>query len=329
MAEMEQLVAQFPKQLVEAIEIAKKSNLSLEETQYSNVVICGMGGSGIGGKLVSQWFAAESKVPFVLVQDYSIPAFVNGKTLFIASSYSGNTEETIAAVKAASKKGAKIVAVSSGGELSKFCVEHAYYSIIVPGGNPPRAMLAYSVVQLVAILSAAKIIGSSAIETIDSCRKFLLQELIQIKAKAKELAEFAHNKQLILYSNADQEAIAIRARQQFNENSKQLSWHHVIPEMNHNELVGWGGGNSSHAVVFFNSQFNSKRNSLRFKITKEVVDAKSSSLNIDGLGSNAIEESFYFIHLVDWASLYLAELNQKDPIDIKVIDHLKGELSKL
>jgi glucose/mannose-6-phosphate isomerase len=328
---MEKLVAQFPKHISDALEIARSADLlDLQEYTFSNVVICGMGGSGIGGKMVAQWFADTAKTPIILLQDYDIPSFINGKTLFIASSYSGNTEETMTAVKKAAKLGAKIVGVCSGGELFKFCQDKVYHVIKVPGGNPPRTMLAFSVVQLVSILANAKIIPTDALDKIDKCRNLLNKELVAIKDEAKKLATFAHSKQLILYSTNNHEAIIIRARQQFNENSKQLCWHHVIPEMNHNELVGWGGGKPDHAVVFFVSKFISDRNKLRVAITRDVVLKKTDAcISIQGSGANLFEESFYFIHIVDWASLFLAELNQADPIDIKVIDYLKDQLSKV
>lgn len=328
---MEKLVAQFPKHISDALEIARNANLlDLQEYTFSNVVICGMGGSGIGGKMVAQWFVDVAKTPIILLQDYEIPSFITGKTLFIASSYSGNTEETISAVQKAAKLGAKIVGICSGGELFKFCQEKAFHVIKVPGGNPPRTMLAFSVVQLVNILANAKIIPAKALDKIDKCRNLLNKELVTIKEEAKKLATFAYNKQLILYSTNNHEATIIRARQQFNENSKQLCWHHVIPELNHNELVGWGGGRPEHAVVFFVSKFISEHNKLRVSITRDVVLKKTDAcITIQGAGANLFEESFYFIHIVDWASLYLAELNQADPIDIKVIDYLKDQLSKV
>jgi len=327
---MEKLVAQFPKHISDALEIARGSDLrDLGEYAFSNVVICGMGGSGIGGKMVAQWFSSVAKTPIILLQDYDIPSFITGKTLFIASSYSGNTEETLSAVQKAAKLGAKIVGVCSGGELYKFCQDNAFHVIKVPGGNPPRTMLAFSVTQLVHILANAKIIPSDSLDRIDKCRNLLNKELVAIKEEAKKLATFAHNVQLILYSTNQYEAIIIRARQQFNENSKQLCWHHVIPEMNHNELVGWGGGKPEFAVVFFESQFISEQNKLRVSITRDVVLEKTDKcITIQGAGKNIFEESFYFIHIVDWASLYLGELNHVDPMDIKVIDYLKDQLRK-
>lgn len=326
---MDKLIAQFPKQIADGIEIAENADLStLKGRSFQNVIICGMGGSGIGGKMVAQWFLPEANVPIQLVQNYDIPAFVNEKTLVIGSSYSGNTEETITSVKKAHAKGASVVAISSGGELIRFCKSNNCDFIKVPGGNPPRSMVAFSVIQLVKILSSAGIIDKDSLRQIDHCRHLLNNELISIKENAKKLAHHIHNKWCVLYGNTELEHILIRARQQFNENSKQLCWHHVIPEMNHNELVGWGGGNNSIAPVFFVSQFLSDRNKLRFDFSVDAIGKITNNIfSISGKGNTIIEESFYFIHIVDWASLYLAELNNVDPMEIRVIENLKQSLS--
>jgi len=326
---MDKLIAQFPKHISDAIDIAKNAVLHIDNsTQFENVVICGMGGSGIGGKLVAQWFSESAKTPIISVQSYDLPAFVNEKSLVIGSSYSGNTEETISVIHQAHKKRATIIGVCSGGELYKFCKENNYDCIKVPGGNPPRSMLAFSLIQLVYILSKSGIIAKEALKEIDHCRHLLNTELLAIKQEAKKLASFIYNKQCIIYTSSNLEAVAIRARQQFNENSKILCWHHVFPEMNHNELVGWGSGNDKLAPVYLISSFLSERNKLRANLSIEIMLKKTPHLlEINGKGNTLIEESFYFIHIVDWASIYLAELYDVDPVEIKVIDYLKDSLS--
>lgn len=326
---MDELIAQFPKQIADAIQLAKEAKLSFYKgKEYNNVVICGMGGSGIGGKMVAQLFGNQLTIPVIPVSDYELPHFVNKDSLVIGSSYSGNTEETIATVKAAEKKGATIVGISSGGELIKFCQERKYDFIRVPGGNPPRSMLAFSLVQLVQILSLSGVIQPNALETLAAARQLLNNELIEIKKIAKEMAELLLDKQAIFYASTVQETVAIRARQQINENSKLLCWHHVIPEMNHNELVGWGGGNDNFAVVFFNSQFELERNRLRIRFCTDVIKEKTKHvLSIQGKGNSIIEEVFYFIHIIDWASLYLANFVNADPVEVRIIDKLKKTLN--
>lgn len=328
---MEQLVAQFPKQIADAIEIALKSALSFDvNKKFDHVVICGMGGSGMGGQMVCKLFASQSPIPIVLVQDYELPAFVNEKSLVIGSSYSGSTEETLSAMKEAIKRNSTIIGISSGGELIQLCKDHQFDYIRLPGGNPPRTMLAFSLIQLMHILSRAKIIDQNAIEKAKSCRYLLNSELITIKDEAKRLAQHLFEKQGVLYSDVGSEPVLTRAQQQFNENSKQLVWHNVVPEMNHNELVGWGGGNDHYAVVFFESQFLSQRTQLRIRLSKEIIGEKTKNMiSIEGKGKSLMEEYFYFVHIVDWASLFLAELNQRDPFEIKVIDYLKSALKKV
>ncbi len=327
---MEKLIAQFPKHIAEAIEIAKNSPLaSLKVKSFNNVVICGMGGSGIGGRIVTQWFSEVSKIPIVVCSDYRLPAFVDNNTLVIGSSYSGNTEETLEAIYTAHECGATIVGVSSGGELSTFCRENNYELITVPGGNPPRSMLAYSLVQLVHILSVAGIVGKDTLDQVEKVRSLINKELITIKTQAKELANLSYSKQVVFYAPVNLEPIAIRGRQQWNENAKQLCSTHVVPEMNHNEVVGWSRKNESHVAVFIHSNFMHERNKFRLDWTKsEVEKCASSVFEIFPKGATAIEESLYIIHLLDWASAFLAEKNGVDIMDIQIIDRLKSALAE-
>lgn len=325
---MDELIAQFPKQIADAIQIAKEATLTFHKGKsFQNIVICGMGGSGIGGKMVSQLFAQQLKIPVIPISGYDIPYFINGNSLVIGSSYSGNTEEILQCMVDSQKKGATIVGVSSGGDLIRFCKKNNYNYIRVPGGNPPRSMLAFSLVQLTAILVQLGVIRPDAINELSKCRQFLNNELIEIKKKAKELANIMYKKQAVFYTDTKLETVAIRARQQMNENGKVLCWHHVIPEMTHNELVGWGGGNATHAVVLFVSQFLNEKNKKRIAFCEEVIQKKTPNfLRIEGRGANTIEEVFYFIHIIDWASLYLANLKDIDPVEVQVIEQLKKSL---
>ncbi len=324
---MDKLISAFPKNITEALEIAGKSTFQRPENEIRNVLICGMGGSGIGGKMVSFWVQDELKVPVTCYHDYTAPAFIDKHTLVIGSSYSGNTEETLICIRQAQEMGAHIVGVCSGGELQQFCAQNGYDCIVVPGGNPPRTALAFSVVQVTNILQQLGLISGDSIAASRSSKALLDAELETIHSEAKKLAAFLEGTVPVFYAGAKYEAIAVRARQQFNENTKMLCWHHVIPEMNHNELVGWGGGDNRFAVVYFNTGDLIPRNQKRVEITFEIIRKKTKVLFIDAKGMNRIERSFYLIHLVDWASFYLAEKTQTDPIEIEVIDHLKGELA--
>lgn len=170
-------------------------------------------------------------------------------------------------------------------------------------------------------------IRSEKLEEFQKAAELLIEKKEEIHRKAKELSEFIHGKELIIYSDAKDEAIAIRARQQFNENSKILCSHHVIPEMNHNELVGWAGGTANHAVLFLHTGDLHPQNDKRFDFSRSVVKSKTNhifELEVND-GSNIVR-SLYLINIIDWASYYLAEKFKVDPVEVNVISSLKKSL---
>lgn len=326
---MDKLIAAFPQNMLDALAIAEAQQFKKPANSIHNIVICGMGGSGIGGKIVAQWIEFQSKIPVTILQDYDIPAFVSANSLVIGSSYSGNTEETMTSVNEAKNRGAHIIGITSGGEMMAFCTSNNYDCVIVPGGNPPRSATAFSIVQLINIFVQLGIISPSNLDEIRNSYDLLINETDSIHALGQKIANFLFGKVGIIYSGPQYEAIAIRARQQFNENSKYLCWHHTIPEMNHNELVGWGGGDNRFAVLMLHTQDLNPRNQKRYEISRDIIAKKAAGiLEIEAVGKTQIERSFYLIHLVDWASYYLCDLNKADIMDIKVIDFLKDELSK-
>ena len=324
---MKGLIEAFPENLTEAISIAEQNPLKKSYPAFNNVVICGMGGSGIGGKLVASWIANEITIPINFCQDYTLPAYVDSKTLVIASSSSGNTEETISSINEAHQKGASIIAICSGGKLEVFCKQWNYDFIIVPGVHPPRTLLAYSLVQLVHVFSELELINKEKINEFEVARDLLDTHKEEIHSQAKELAGFINGKELIIYSEAKDEGIAIRARQQFNENSKILCNHHTIPEMNHNEMVGWYGGTNKYAVLILDTNDWHSQNKKRLSFSIENIENKTNHiLTLSAKGETILIRSLYLIHIIDWASLYLAQTNNIDSVYIGVIDNLKASL---
>ncbi|MFL5754615.1 MAG: bifunctional phosphoglucose/phosphomannose isomerase [Bacteroidia bacterium] len=326
---MKDHVARFPAQLQEALQIAESARLTLHDG-IQHVVISGLGGSGIGGTLIAELSATECTVPVIVNKDYFLPAFVNAHTLVIISSYSGNTEETISAINEAIAKKAKVACITSGGKIAEIAAQHHFDCIKVPGGNPPRTCLGYSLVQLFRILSHNKLIGESYREELKATIALLNTEQQQIREEAKKGAQQLNGKIAVIYSMGNTEGIAVRFRQQINENSKMLCWHNVIPEMNHNELVGWTSKNENLAVVTLRTSHDYSRNIRRLEVCKEVLKRYTSTfVEINAKGKSKLEQAIYLIHLTDWMSCYLADLKQIDPVEVKVIDHLKAELAKL
>lgn len=327
---MKELILNFANQIAQSCEIANKTPLSPYNKEIKNVVISGLGGSGIGGTIVSNLVKDIASVPIIISKDYSIPHFVDEHTLFIASSYSGNTEETYEALQSAFNKNAKIVCVTSGGEIENFAKINNLDYRIIPGGNPPRACLGYSFTQLIQILVSYNIIPAAFKQDLQDSIELLNSQETNIQTMALVLAQSLHNKRIIIYSESSLEGACIRLRQQLNENSKMLCWHHVIPEMNHNELVGWTEENHNLAVLFIKNDKNDyAKNRIRMEISKEVISKYTPNIfDIHTQGETLMQNTLYFIHLGDWISYYLSELNGVDIMDIAVIDYLKSTLAK-
>lgn len=327
---MDQLIARFPEQLKEALEIGAQAEIRPHSHDINKVYVAGLGGSGIGANFVAEFVRDEAKIPYLVGKGYHIPAFIDAYTLAIVSSYSGNTEETLSSFHQIAETGAKIVVISSGGKLIELAKEMNLDYIQVPGDWPsPRACLGYSLVQQLFVLKKLGLIGESTIQQIGTSAAFLEENAEDIKAKGQRLAQQLHRKTAIIYTTDRMEAVAVRFRQQINENSKKLCWHHVIPEMNHNELVGWRDVDDSLAVVYFRNDDDYARNQTRIEINQEIISNYTSHIiDIFSQGDSLVERAMYLVNLGDWASFYLAELRGVDSIEVNVIDHLKGELAK-
>ena len=327
---MKELVKRFSTQLREALEIAQRYQFKTQKVAFSNILLTGLGGSGIGGTIVQDAVRNQLAIPFTINKEYGLPHFTGSKTLVIVSSYSGNTEETVAALEEAIKRGATIVCITSGGKVAELAEAHNFDCIMLPGGMPPRSCLGYSLTQVLAILVHFSLIPASHLEEIGEAASLLDREEGDIQTRAADLAGFLKGKIPVLYSAASLEGVAIRFRQQLNENSKMLAWHNVLPEMNHNELVGWRDDASGLAVVFLRNSSDYDRVQKRIELNKQVIEQHGCShTDIFSKGETYWEKAFYLIHLTDWSSVLLADLRGVDATEVKVIDHLKGELNKV
>jgi glucose/mannose-6-phosphate isomerase len=330
MIDMKNLVQNFPQQLKEAVSIGEKAEIRPSQAGIHNCVITGLGGSGIGGTIVSEIVAHDCKVPIVVNKDYFLPAFVNENSLVIVSSYSGNTEETIQAMEAALEAKAKIVCITSGGKIAELARENKCGLIIIPGGMPPRACLGYSLTQLFFVLNKLQLIGDSFKNQLNAAIALIETEQNAIRSEAAVVADFLYKKMPVIYTVDGYNGVATRFRQQINENSKMLCWHHILPEMNHNELVGWAGGSDEIAVVILRNKTDYSRTQERIKISKEVFSKHTSNVKeIWSKGDSQLEKSIFLIHLTDWVSCYLADKKGIDAVEVDIINHLKGSLAKI
>ena len=327
---MNDYINDFSNHLREAIEIANNTTLTTYTKEIRNILICGLGGSGIGGTIVSDIISSKVNIPIAATKDYSIPNFVNEHTLVIANSYSGNTEETLYALEKCQGRGAEIAVITSGGKLKTIAEENKYNNIIIPGNQPPRAMFGYAFTELFFMLNHYGIIDDSFKSDFDKAVNLIDTEKADIQKQAMNLAKKMYQQTPVIYVAKGFEGVAVRFRQQLNENSKMLGWHNVVPEMNHNELLGWRTNVDDLAVVYFRNKCDYDRNQIRMDINKKVISKFTSNITeIWSKGDSLIENSLYHISVGDWTSWYLSEMNNVDAIEIDVIDFLKGELAKI
>lgn len=327
---MKGLIEDFTSHLAKSIEICNNTKLKPSNKKIESVLICGLGGSGIGGTVVSQIVGNDANTPIVINKDYKIPAFVNQNTLVICSSYSGNTEETLEMLAQAEAKGAEIACVTSGGKLQEIAKVKNYNLITIPSGHPPRAAFGLAFPTLFAFLAHYKVTNVNYFNQFASSITNINADEQNMITEAKKITEKLYKKIPVIYSDAWFEGVSIRFRQQINENAKMLCWHHVIPEMNHNELVGWTEKNENLAVIIFRNEDDYFRTQKRMEINKTIIGKYTSTIiEAYSKGVGRLEQSLYLIHLGDWISYFLAEKNGVDVTEVNVITHLKNELSKL
>jgi glucose/mannose-6-phosphate isomerase len=326
---MEAYIAGFGNQLREAIAIGKKIKLTTLPQGIEHIVVSGLGGSGIGANMVQDFAAQTLKIPYIVSKDYDLPVYIGKKSLVIISSYSGNTEETISSMKEAIKRKARIICICSGGAIAKLAVQLKIDLILIPGGMPPRACLGYSSVQQLYILKKLKMIDGSFEAKLEESITLIEKSQKRIRVEAAKIASKIYNKIPVIYSASGTEAVAVRFRQQINENGKQLAWHHVIPEMNHNELVGWREKNENLAVIFLRNEHDHPRSQTRMALNKKVIRKYTSTIiDIQSKGDSRLARVIYLVHLTDWISWYLSIDRKMDCVEVNVIDWLKGELKK-
>jgi glucose/mannose-6-phosphate isomerase len=334
-------VFEFPAQLRKGWETAEGARISIVFQDIGAIVFNGMGGSAIAGDLVKALLGDALKVPMVVNRGYTLPAFAGPGTLFLASSYSGNTEETLSAAGQAAERGCRVICVTSGGKLGDMAREHGWPVIALPTGYPPRAALGFGLGALLQLFSAFGV-GSLTREHLGAAASFLeKQGRIWADLKKKDnpavlLAKKLAGRFPLLYGSQDTlEPVAFRWKCQFNENSKIHTACASVPEMNHNEIVGWKrieavkGFYPSLIGVFLRTKSEHPRIRIRMDVAQELVARnRGKSVEVTAKGTSPFEEILYLVHFGDVVSLYLAVLNGVDPTEIDNILYLKAKLGK-
>lgn len=315
------------------------ASTSTHAQSFKNIVVLGMGGSAIGGDLLSDYLADELLIPIVVIRGYDIPKFVDENSLVFAVSYSGNTEETISALKRCLEVKARVIALTSGGKLAVLSRENNFPVIKVPAGIQPRAAISYlffPILKALERLGLTKERKEEIKETIN-----ILQELSkEYGAKSPLKNNFAKEVALSLYqylplvygSEGLLEAVAMRWKTQINENSKWPCFWNVFSELDHNEIVGYEIENSINRqvkILYMQDKEGLLRVEQRRGITRKIIEDKVVEFIVCSTrGKGKMARMFSLIYLGDLVSYYLAILNQVNPSPVACIEDLKKELAK-
>ncbi len=331
------VLSSFSKQIMEARDIGSSVELKEDYSAVKNIIICGMGGSAIGGDLARSIFQYEIKVPVYINRNYRLPAFAGKDSLLIAASYSGNTEETLSSYTEAKERGCKIICISSGGRLSLLAQNEGKLLVTIPKGYQPRCAIAYSFFPLIILLAKIGFIESKSAEIERVISKMRQRSgeysVTGERNSALKTALLIQGKFPVIYSSTDLSDIAnLRMRCQLNENAKSLAFGNVLPEMNHNEIVGWQNNPQllkNIIVLSLSDKDDLPEIKKRRLITLELIKPFAGSIvEIDGDGGSLLERIFDIIHFGDWVSFYLAILYKTDPTPVEKINYLKSKLTE-
>jgi glucose/mannose-6-phosphate isomerase len=333
-SDMLQCLRRFPEDCRKAIEITKEADLStLVDREFSSVVFIGMGGSAIGGQLISDWLRDKASVPMHVSKGYSIPGFIGSETLVVTVSYSGNTEETLGAFEEARGRGAPVICVTSGGRLLEISQERQLPYIQLPKGMKPRAAIPFQLFTLVAALRILGVIKDSweeieeAIGVIESLRGELVEEVTAEKNPAKVLAFELLNKIPFIYGSEFFEGVAYRFGTQMNENGKVPASSGVFPEIYHNAVMGSEGPDdmlNPLGILIIRDLEETSQETRKYGGFKAMFQGRVGKMvEVKSRGKGRLARMLSVLYIGDYVSVYTGILNGKDPSSMDAIETLK------
>jgi glucose/mannose-6-phosphate isomerase len=300
-----------------------------------NVVYAGMGGSALAALISQSW--PGHKVPFEVCREYHAPTHVSAKTLFIACSYSGNTEETLSALTEAEASQAQIVVIAGGGKLQEIAQAKAYPFLLLPHASQPRFAVFYNFKALLTVLAAAGLIDDTQVQAeLSQAADFLRQEMkawlpdvAQAANPAKQLAAELAGKSILIYAGPVLAPAAYKWKISFNENSKNIAWWNELSELNHNEISGWLSQPTQkpYGIVEIHSHLDHPRIERRYEVMDKMLSGKRPFPNpVHAKGESKLEQLLWTIMFGDFTSIYLALVNNIDPSPVELQENFKKEL---
>ncbi len=318
--DMKGLLKRFPEQVVDGYELGGKTAVE----DIDKIMIAGMGGSALSGEILLSYL--DEKIPIFINKDYTLPNFVDSHTLVFAISYSGNTEETIEAYRDAIRRGCKLVVITSGGKLDILARKNSHPLVLVPRGIQPRLTYGYIFFAILRVLANSKIIKTMEKE-VTGLYATLKQDVFM--KRGEELAEHLVGRIPIIYASQAMAGVAYKWKINFNENSKIHAFCNVIPEMNHNEILGYTDLNGDYYGIILKNDTDHVRVKLRMDLTKKIMKEKGVEVTEIGItGANHLSKLFSAIYIGDWVSYFLSIKNNVDPTPVKIIETLKKDLAR-
>lgn len=302
-----------------------------------NIVYAGMGGSSLAALVSTSW--PGYNVPFEIVREYNIPAYVSERTYFIAASYSGNTEETVSAIEQAAEKGAQIAVIAGGGKLADIAREKGYPLLTLPKAEQPRYAVFYNLKGLLTLLGKAGLLANTnALQELEGASDFLKQAvqawIPTVPAAdnfAKQIALDTIGNSAVIYAGPELFPAAYKWKISFNENAKHVAWTNQIPEFNHNEFMGWTQQPTQkpYTVIDLRSKLEHPRVQKRFEVTEKLLSGKRPApIIVNAAGETLLKELLWTIALGDFVTLYTALLNGLNPAPVDLIEIFKKSLDQ-
>lgn len=300
-----------------------------------NIVYAGMGGSALAALIATTW--PGFTVPFEIVRNYDIPAYVGEQTLFVAASYSGNTEETLTALAQAEERGAKIVAIAGGGKLKDVAEAKGYPLALLPKTEQPRYAALANLTALLQLVAPYDVLATKGYQAeLATAATFLRgatatwrADVPTAKNAAKQLAQEMIGKSVVVYGGPKLWPAAYKWKISFNENAKQVAWAGQLPEFNHNEFIGWSKQphDKPYAVVDLRSGLEHERVQKRFDVSERLLSGMRPAPHIvQAEGSTLLEQLLWTVAFGDFVSLYTGLLNGLNPAPVELVEKFKKEM---
>jgi len=334
-------VERFADQCHEAWTIGRAATGLPDATGVDSIVVLGMGGSGISGDVTQAVVEPRLPIPFRVIKSYGpLPEWVGRNTLVFAVSYSGSTEESVAALKDTHARGARIVTISSGGPLQELAAEYGVAHVAIPSGLQPRASLGYLTLPILAVLVSVGLVSDlqadvdEAIEVLGTLAERCHRKTSVVENPAKDLASRILGRIPVVYGGYPLGGVAAqRFKCDLNEYAKTPAFYNVFPELDHNEIVGWSRlaelTSSTFVVVMLRDPEEHPRVALRFEITRKLIEDKLAAVvEVHAEGDSALSRLLSLVFVTQMAAIYLGIAYGVDPGPVAVIQQLKGELAE-